>query len=55
MVPWTLELEIGGRGDWRWLGFFGEKSERVARFFWRDILEGEFWSDKYRGVRIEQM
>ena len=25
VVPQTLEPRIGGRGDWRWLGFFGRE------------------------------
>ena len=39
-------LDLGTR-DWRKreskvAEYFGEKSERVAGFFWRDIQEGEF-------------
>ena len=44
MASGALDL---GAGDWwergsKVAGYFGEKSERVARFFWTDIREGEF-------------
>ena len=55
VVPWTLEPEIGGRGDRRWLGFL-EKSERVAGFFLERYTRGRVLarkcsSDKYRSAK----
>ena len=43
-----------GAGDWRDVepevaGFFGEKSERVAGFFWKDIREESFKRESNRG------
>ena len=51
MVPQTLEPGIDGRGDWRWLGFFGEKFD-LGEFERKVTMGGsEKRSDKYRGVR----
>ena len=51
MVPQTLEPGIDGRGDWRWLGFFGEKFD-LGEFKRKVTMGGsEKRSDKYRGVR----
>ena len=47
MVPWTLEPEIGGRGDWRWLGFL-ERNLREWLDFFGEIYERDSFSDKVR-------
>ena len=49
MVPQTLELRIDGRGDLRWLGFFGEKSDLVEFEHKVNMSGSEKRSDKYPG------
>ena len=47
VVPWTLEPEIGGRGDWRWLGFL-ERNLREWLDFFGEIYERDNFSAKVR-------
>ena len=55
VVPWTLELEIGGMWNRRWLGFLEGNLRGWLDFFGkiyeRRVLARKCGSDKYRAVK----
>ena len=48
MVPWTLELEIGGKGNRRWPSIL-ERNLRGWLDFFGEIYKRESFSAKVRG------